>query len=41
MELGEKLKRARKEKKMTQKELGPLVGVSDTAVSKWESNTNI
>lgn len=41
MEFGEKLKKARKEKKITQKELGSFVGVSDTAVSKWESNTNI
>lgn len=41
MELGEKLRGARRDKGLTQKRLGEMMGVSDTAVSKWESNTNI
>lgn len=41
MELGEKIKNARQSKKLTQKKFGELLGVTNTTVSKWESNTNI
>lgn len=37
MEIGEKIKRARIEKGMTQEELGNIVGVQKSAVAKWES----
>lgn len=36
--LGEQIAVKRKEKKMTQAELGALFGISDKAVSKWERN---
>lgn len=41
MELGNKIKEARKAVKMTQQELADRMGVSKSTVSKWESNTNI
>lgn len=34
--IGEFIAAQRKEKKMTQKQLGEALGVSDKAVSKWE-----
>ncbi len=36
MKIGEKICRVRREKKMTQEELGDLVGVSFQSVSEWE-----
>jgi|LGVF01.2.fsa_nt_gb transcriptional regulator with XRE-family HTH domain len=36
--VGEKIKKIRKEKGLTQKELGELLGVSDTMIGKWEGN---
>ena len=36
--LGEQIAVKRKEKKMTQAELGAVFGISDKAVSKWERN---
>ena len=36
MTMGECIKQLRKEKGLTQKELGELVGVNTAAVSKWE-----
>ena len=36
--LGERIAAKRKEKKMTQAELGAVFGISDKAVSKWERN---
>ena len=36
--LGEMIKKARKEKKMTQKELGKLIGVQKAQISKIENN---
>lgn len=38
--LGEKIKRRRKELKLSQKELASLVGVSHVSISQWESDTN-
>ena len=37
MNIGENIARIRKDIKMTQEELGQLVGVSNQAVSKWEN----
>lgn len=37
MEIGEKIKRARKMKGMTQEELGNIVGVQKSAIAKYES----
>jgi predicted transcriptional regulator len=37
--LGEMIKKARKEKKMTQEQLGELVGVQKAQISKIENNT--
>ncbi|AYB36944.1 helix-turn-helix domain-containing protein [Brevibacillus laterosporus] len=39
MTLGERLKEKRKEYKWTQKEIADKLGVDNTTVSKWESNT--
>lgn len=38
--LGEKIKRRRKELKLSQKELASKVGVSHVSISQWESDTN-
>lgn len=38
MTLGEKLKAARKEKKMTQRDVAKLIGASHTAISEWEND---
>ena len=38
--LGEKIKRRRKELKLSQKELAAKVGVSHVSISQWESDTN-
>ena len=37
---GEKIKEARKEKKMTQKELAAKIGAAHNSVSDWENNKN-
>lgn len=37
MELGDKIKKLRKEKKMTLEQLGDLVGVGKSTVRKWET----
>lgn len=37
MKIGEKIKRARKLKGMTQEELGHIVGVQKSAIAKYES----
>jgi transcriptional regulator with XRE-family HTH domain len=37
MEVGQKIRKARLEKRMTQQELGDLVGVQKSAVAKYES----
>nr|WP_238333065.1 helix-turn-helix domain-containing protein [Brevibacillus laterosporus] len=39
MTLGERLKEKRKEYKWTQKEIADKLGIDNTTVSKWESNT--
>lgn len=36
MEIGERIKKYRKEKKLTQKQLGELIGVSATNITKYE-----
>lgn len=38
MSLGERIKEARKNAKLTQKELGEYCGVKDNTVSDWENN---
>lgn len=38
--IGLKIKARRKELKLTQKDLGTLVGVSGATVSMWEADTN-
>lgn len=35
--MGEKLKKIRKEKGMTQKQLADLLGCSQTEISRWEA----
>lgn len=37
MEIGQKIKQARKEKGMTQEELGKIIGVQKSAIAKYES----
>lgn len=37
--LGDQLRKKRKEKKLTQKEVAEIIDVDHTTVSKWESNT--
>lgn len=39
--IGSRIKKLRKEKKITQKELGKLANVSDAAVVLWEKDVNI
>lgn len=39
-DISKNIKKYRKEKKMTQKELGQKVGVSTAAVSNWETGSN-
>ncbi|ENW95947.1 LexA family protein [Acinetobacter sp. NIPH 298] len=38
--IGKRIKHLRKEKKLTQKQLGKLLGVSDVSVLKWENDSN-
>nr|WP_309099101.1 helix-turn-helix domain-containing protein [Fredinandcohnia onubensis] len=38
MTLGERIKKKRKDLKLTQKELAKLLGIDHTTISKWESN---
>lgn len=37
MEIGQKIKEARNKKKLTQQELGELIGVQKSAIAKYES----
>ena len=37
MEIGQKIKEARNKKKLTQQELGDIVGVQKSAIAKYES----
>lgn len=39
--MGERIAHFRKRKKLTQEELGQVLGVSNQAVSKWEKNTSL
>lgn len=39
--IGKLIEKYRKQKKLTQKELANLLGVSNTAVSKWETGNNL
>lgn len=39
--IGERIKRLRKEKKMTQSQLGEFLGVEKSAVAKWENGRTI
>lgn len=39
METGEKIRKARKSKGLTQKQLGDLVGVPDSTIRKYESGS--
>lgn len=41
MSIGKNIARLRKEKDWTQAELGEMLGVSNQAVSKWESETSM
>lgn len=41
MDLGSKIKTLRKEKKLTQKELGKLIGKSEISVRKYEASSNV
>ena len=38
--LAEQIKQLRKERKLTQEQLGKLVGVQRAQISKWENNTD-
>jgi HTH-type transcriptional regulator/antitoxin HipB len=38
--LGQMIKNARKERKLTQEQLGQLLGVQKAQISKWESSAN-
>lgn len=40
MKIGEKIKKLRREKGMTQKQLAEKLGLSPTAISAWERNAN-
>ncbi|WP_394606832.1 LexA family protein [Geobacillus thermoleovorans] len=40
MHIGKRIKKLRKEKKMTQEDLAKILGVKPTAVSAWESGRN-
>lgn len=39
MNIGERIKRYRKEKRMTQEEVADRAGVTAVSVSRWESGT--
>ena len=41
MTFGERLRKCRKEKGLTQKELAALIGARHTSISHWEKNQNI
>lgn len=41
MDIGAKIKALRKEKKLTQKELGKLIGKSEISVRKYEASNNV
>ena len=41
MDLGSKIKTLRKEKNLTQKELGKLIGKSEISVRKYEASSNV
>ena len=40
MKIGEVIRRNRKEKQMTQEELAGILGVTASAVNKWESGSS-
>lgn len=40
MEFGEKIRKARKDKKMTQREFAELIGAKHNSISNWENNQN-
>lgn len=41
MNIGNKIKAIRKEKKLTQKELGKLIGKSEISIRKYEASDNV
>lgn len=41
MEIGDKIKALRKDRKLTQKELGKLIGKSEISIRKYESSSNV
>jgi len=41
MTFGERLKKCRKEKHLTQRELGDLIGVKNNSISNWEKDQNV
>lgn len=41
MDIGGRIKAIRKDKKLTQKELGKLIGKSEISVRKYESSSNV
>lgn len=41
MNIGNKIKTIRKDKKLTQKEFGKLIGKSEISVRKYEANSNV
>lgn len=41
MNIGDKIKLIRKEKKLTQKELGALIGKSEISIRKYEASGNV
>lgn len=41
MDIGNKIKSIRKEKKLTQKELGNLIGKSEISIRKYEATSNV
>lgn len=41
MTFGERLRKCRKEKNLTQRELGKIIGVKNNSVSNWEKDQNL
>jgi transcriptional regulator with XRE-family HTH domain len=40
MTIGQRIRSERKKKKLTQQELAEIMGINNTAVSKWEADVN-